>query len=147
MWRVLGVVAALGALSLVAAACGGGDSGNGGEATKPPATTAPSATQPPSNGGEPSNANTIVGKNTLFDKTEITVSAGTVTFTFDNQDEGIVHNLAIYKGTDAKGENVGATDLEAGLIQQELTVELEPGTYYYQCDAHPATMYGTLTVE
>ena len=90
---------------------------------------------------------TVVGSNTLFDVTEISAKAGPITITFKNQDGGILHNIAFYKGEDATAELAGATELTAGPVEQTLTLTLEAGSYYYQCDAHPATMSGTLTVE
>jgi plastocyanin len=88
----------------------------------------------------------VVGLNTLFDVQELTAPAGTITVVFDNRDGGIVHNIHFYRGTDATGEDIAATELEPGPVVQELTMELEPGEYFYVCDAHPATMTGILTV-
>jgi plastocyanin len=81
-----------------------------------------------------------------FDKNSVTVSAGSVKFTFDNQDSGIPHNLSVFKGSDASGTALGKTDIAAGPIKQTLTVELTAGSYYFQCDVHPATMNGKITV-
>lgn len=89
---------------------------------------------------------TIAAKNTTFDKSTLRAAAGTVTITFDNQDSGVTHNLRLFRGTSASGTSVGATPLTSGPDTQTLTVNLTPGTYYYQCDAHPTTMSGTLTV-
>jgi plastocyanin len=88
----------------------------------------------------------IVGANTLFDKDELEAPAGTITVRFDNKDAGVVHNIHFYKGDDAKADTLATTDLEAGPVVQEVTFTAEPGEYYYQCDAHPATMSGTLKV-
>jgi len=37
-------------------------------------------------------------------------------------------------------------DGEAEAGPTELTLDLKPGTYFFQCDVHPATMLGTLIV-
>jgi plastocyanin len=69
-----------------------------------------------------------------------------VTVVLDNRDAGVVHNIHFFKGEDANGEEIAQTDLEAGEVVQELNMDLTPGAYYYQCDAHPTTMKGTLEV-
>lgn len=134
------------ALLATASACGGGD--DDAEPTRPGATAA--TTEDDGNGDDGDGAAseiTLVAKNTLWDKTELEAKAGEITFTVDNQDGGILHNLHIYKGADASGEDVKMTELEAGPVTQTLTVTLEPGSYFFVCDVHPATMEGTLQVE
>jgi plastocyanin len=84
--------------------------------------------------------------NSQFDLEQLAAPAGTVTIEFDNRDGGTVHNLHVFKGGDSDGESVGETELEAGPVTQTLTMDLEPGAYFYVCDAHPNTMSGTLTV-
>ena len=149
MRRLLGAAVVAGIVGLLAAACGGGgdDGGNGDEPTKPPAATAPASSTEPASNGEPSATVDLVEKDTLFDKTKLVAKAGTVTFNVDNQDAGIVHNLHIYKGKDNTGESMGATELEAGPGKQQLVLELEAGEYFFVCEAHPATMAGTLEVK
>jgi plastocyanin len=117
----------------------------GGVATATPATADETPTQPSGSGGGETVLQ-LVGANTLFDKDELDAPAGTITIEFDNKDGGIPHNVNVFAGEDATGESVGATELEVGPVQQTLTLVLEPGTYFYQCDAHPATMAGILTV-
>jgi plastocyanin len=120
----------------------------GGAATATPAaveraeaTTTASDTTPAAGG-----ALQIAGVGSTFDVEDLTASAGAVTIEFDNRDAGVVHNLHVFKGTSAQGESVDATDIEVGPVQQTLELDLEAGDYYYQCDAHPTTMKGTLTV-
>lgn len=153
--RATALLLMLGAALLTAAsACGGGgDDGGSQEPTKLPATagSSPAATADDgsSDDGDDDGASTItlIAKNTLFDKSELRAKAGEITITFDNQDGGIVHNLHVYKGQDATGEDVGATEFEAGPIVQTLKLDLEPGEYFYACNAHPATQFGKLIVE
>jgi plastocyanin len=126
-----------------------------GQATGTPAgqasatTAASTATTEPdggSNGGGGSTTLELVGLNTLFDKTKLEAPAGEITINFDNKDSGIPHNVHVHKGEKVSDPSVGATDLEAGPAKQTLKLTLEAGKFYYQCDAHPATMNGILTV-
>src|SRR5207248_11487136 len=95
----------------------------------------------------PTAALTVVAKNVKFDQTNATVPGGPVTIAFDNQDNGVLHNLRIFQGTDASGASVGATDQTAGPVTQQLQVNLTQGTaYFYRCDVHPDQMKGNLTV-
>jgi plastocyanin len=143
------------ALSAFAVACGGGDDdgddgGNGGNGAQPTAVATEDSNgdngdDGNGDGGE-GNEVTLVSKNTLFDKSELEATAGEVTIIHDNQDGGIIHNVHVYKGSDADGEDKGMTELEAGPVVQELELTLDEGEHFYVCDSHPATMSGTLTV-
>lgn len=115
-------------------------------AASPDAGETPAETPSNGNGGGEAQEFTIVGLNTLFDETEFEATAGTIKFTFENKDGGILHNLAFYEGEDATGELVGATELKTGPATDVIELEFAAGTYFFQCDAHPATMAGTLTV-
>ena len=98
-------------------------------------------------GGPPSTE--IVAEDVEFDTDEITVPAGApVAVTLDNRDDGVVHNIAFYTDDSAE-ELIAGTELEPGPVMQDLDFEApaEPGEYFFQCDAHPATMTGTLVVE
>jgi plastocyanin len=147
------VVAVLTIVAGAAAACGGddnGDDGNGGAPTTAATEPANGNDNGDDNGDDGDNDDgelTLIAKNTLWDKTELKAEPGEVTIEVDNQDAGIVHNLHVYAGSDATGEEVGMTELEAGPVKQTLTFTAEPGDYFYVCDAHPATMAGTLTIE
>jgi plastocyanin len=81
-----------------------------------------------------------------FTKDELEAAASPFTVLFDNDDAGVVHNFAVYESEDNLDEPLGATDLETGPVTQELTLDLEPGEYYFRCDSHP-NMEGTLRVE
>jgi plastocyanin len=115
-----------------------------------PASGPPPTQAPPTATSEPSTdvpgVIDLIGVASEFDREEISAPAGSVTINFDNQDAGVVHNVHFFAGTTASGESVGETDLEVGPVEQTLTMELTPGEYFYQCDAHPTTMKGVLTV-
>ena len=89
----------------------------------------------------------LVAKAVVFDESCLAAPADqTITLMFDNQDAGTTHNVAIYPtGDGAKAVFTG--DLEVGPTMTTYTVKgLPAGTYRFQCDVHPATMSGTLTV-
>ncbi len=90
---------------------------------------------------------TIVGQNTQFQTTSVTATAGAVTIHFDNRDSGVVHNLHVFQGANAQGTSVGQTAFAPGPVQQDLQVNVSAGSYFFQCDAHPTTMKGTITVQ
>ncbi len=113
-----------------------------------PTAAAPPGTQQPSGGGA---SVTIVAKNLAFDQTDITVKAGQeVTVTFDNQDNGIPHNIhfAMDSGYSQTIDNA-KTDVATGPAKQTLTftAPAQPGSYFFRCDVHPTQMKGTLTVQ
>ncbi len=89
----------------------------------------------------------LVASNILFDKKELKAVAGDVTIEIDNQDKSVPHNLHVFSGADATGTSVGKTEMEPGPVSQSLAVKLTKGAYFFQCDVHPTTMTGTLTVE
>jgi plastocyanin len=124
-----------------------------GNATAPPGSPAPgpSSPQPSPSGpppGQPEAAPIpLIAKNFTFDKTSLTFEPGkTVVINFDNQDAGLPHNFALY--TDST--------LKTVIYRGEMTTGPEkkryefaapaPGTYFFQCDYHPAQMKGTATV-
>jgi plastocyanin len=89
----------------------------------------------------------IVGIDLEFEIEEISAPPGVITVEFDNRDGGVVHNIHFFEGDDNNGESVARTKLEVGPVKQTLTFEVQLGEYFYQCDAHPSTMTGILTVE
>ncbi len=80
-----------------------------------------------------------------FDTQCLVADAGKpFTVTFDNPDP-IAHNFDLM--TKAAGTQIGATELLPGPVTKTLDVDtLDPGTYYFQCDAHPTSMFGNLVV-
>lgn len=109
----------------------------------------------PTPGGTPAGPVTeltIIAKKVAWNLSTPSAKAGsTVKLTIDNQDNGIVHNWALYTSEDAADAGEAAlasTGLEAGPIQQQLTFTVPPaGEYFYRCDVHPTTMTGKLISE
>lgn len=138
--RITAACAVLLATALVAAGCGDDDSDDtkaAGSKTTSTATTAAPETDAMDEDGEATVVEVGVVEGELkFDKTELTAPAGKITLKLDNTDT-IQHNIAV------EGES---SDLVAEGTT-EVTVDLEPGEYEFQCDPHAsAGMTGTLTV-
>ena len=91
----------------------------------------------------------LVAKDLKFDKRSIAASPGVqVTVTLDNQDAGILHNIAFYTNRNAtqtifKGELFPGP----GIKEERFTSPTTAGNYYFRCDVHPDTMNGTFSVK
>ncbi len=140
--RMVALGALAGAALLASAACGG-------STPAPAAQTSPgagAATAPAANAPAGPTSLTLVASNMLFDKAELKAAPGAVTITIDNQDTGIPHNLQVFKGSDNSGQSLAKTEVVTGPAKHSVTLELQKGTYFYQCDVHPTTMTGKLIV-
>ena len=110
-----------------------------------PPTSAPPAAECPKGGLElvaPAGAAA-----TGFTQTTLSAKADTdVTICFDNQDPAVQHNVDVFD--QQGGTSIAAGGILTGPAAELLDVPGQPaGTYFYQCDVHPTTMTGTLTVK
>jgi len=82
-----------------------------------------------------------------YDETTLTAKADTdFTICFDNRDPSVPHNVDVFD--QQGGTSIAAADILPGPVLDLLDVPGQPaGTYFYQCDVHPTTMTGTLTVK
>jgi plastocyanin len=141
--RMLIVLALAGAIF---AGCGGDDDEPETAATPSPtaeSTPADDGGSSPSGGGETVTVTSPDSGALEFDPTELTATAGEVTFDYSNP-SGTPHAFAIDGVDGAVGETVQDGDAPP------LTVELEPGEYEFFCPVgghRAAGMVGTLTVE
>ncbi|MEX1263799.1 MAG: cupredoxin domain-containing protein [Actinomycetota bacterium] len=97
-------------------------------------------------GGEGGEGVTVAAAALEFDTDTIELPAETpTTITFDNQEAGTQHNIAIY-GDDSLAEELFKGDLVTGPASVPYEVPaLAEGEYFFQCDVHP-TMTGIVVV-
>ncbi|MFY9195217.1 MAG: cupredoxin domain-containing protein [Methanoculleus sp.] len=111
-------------------------------------TTTPAATTTTVAAGGTATVD-LSAKNIAFNKSTITVPAGAdVTVDFDNEDDGIPHNFAVYTDSSAtdtifSGETITGPDTTT----YTFTAPSDPGTYYFRCDVHPEQMNGDFVVQ
>jgi cytochrome c oxidase subunit 2 len=119
----------------------------------PPPGGEPGASGEPGSSAEPTPAGAgegpvldITAKDLAFEPTSLSVAAQTpFNIDFDNQDNGVPHNVAIHEGS-ASGNEVFRGDVFNGVASMVYNVPaLGAGEYAFVCTVHP-TMTGTLTV-
>lgn len=86
---------------------------------------------------------TLIAENLAWNVECLVVPVGTtVSFTVDNRDESVQHNLSI-SGKSGRGE----TPIAAGPVVQSLVYEATTvGKHLFLCDPHAGTMRGDLWV-
>ena len=99
--------------------------------------------------GGPAPTFTLVAKDLKFDAKEITVEVGkAAVILVDNQDAGVLHNLAIYLSESSAKKSepaLFASQTLPGPVQERLQLTMEKaGTFFFRCDVHPTTMAGKL---
>ena len=90
----------------------------------------------------------VVAQGLQFDTDCLAAPAGEAfTIDFDNQDQGIPHNVAIYTAPPPEGETLFQGETFPGPATQTYQVDAieEEGELYFHCDVHP-TMSGTFVV-
>lgn len=102
---------------------------------------APSASAPVAGGGL-----TITAHNVAFDTSDLTVPASGGKLSFVNQDS-TTHNFAVFKDKSATDQLFKSPDVSANQTVELTLPKLDKGTYYFECQYHPTSMNGTLTVK
>ena len=91
----------------------------------------------------------ITARNLAFDRRTITASPGAdMTVVLDNQDSGVLHNIAFYTNRSA-GTKIYVGELTAGpgKLTEKFKAPASAGNYFFRCDAHPDQMTGTFVVK
>lgn len=86
----------------------------------------------------------LAADNTAFSTSTINLqeAGGDATIDFTNNDS-VPHNVHIFSGTDATGATIfTGTVVSPGASATYKVTGLQPGTYYFRCDIHPAIMTG-----
>lgn len=89
----------------------------------------------------------VMAEGYSFSTETITVPAGSeVTIEFDNRDDGVPHNVAVYTDSSAS-EAIFVGDIVTGPGQATYTFTApeSPGNYFFRCDIHPS-MHGAFIV-
>jgi plastocyanin len=115
---------------------------------QPAGGSAPAATPVPATAAPPAPAPqvvTIVAKNVSFPTNRFDVTAGVVTILFDNQDDGVQHNIVVF---DPDGNKVAETEVVAGPAERQVSfTAASPGRYAFKCTLHPLQMTGAFNVQ
>jgi plastocyanin len=98
--------------------------------------------------GGPVNV-TVVARNLSFDKRTINASPGAdMTVVLDNQDSGVLHNIAFYTNRSAATKiYVGELTAGPGKLTEKFKAPATAGNYFFRCDAHPDQMTGSFVVK
>lgn len=89
----------------------------------------------------------VDAKDVAFDKNCLAAPSGKAfKIDFDNT-ENVAHNVAVFKGNDANGQNVFRGEVFTGPREVNYDLPaLQPGAYFFHCDVHPQAMKGKLIV-
>ena len=114
----------------------------------PTVTSSPTTTASPTPTTTPTSVTIdLVAQNMAFNKSTITVPAGTsVTMNFNNKDS-VPHNFALYTNSSAATMIFRGQTIINDTIVYTFTAPSTPGTYFFRCDVHPTSMTGTFVVE
>jgi plastocyanin len=103
---------------------------------------------PPAAAGQPVTVD-LLAKDLSFSPRTIRAAVSVeVTVRLDNQDSGVLHNVAFYETPQAQ-EEIFVGELITGVAQIEevFTAPARPGTYFFRCDVHPDLMTGSFIVD
>jgi uncharacterized cupredoxin-like copper-binding protein len=144
MKKLVALLALFALVPFALAACGGDDD-NDVPAPPEPEVEAPEPDDAPVPGEETVQVSADPDGALAFEEDSLEVSAGEVTFEFDNP-ASIPHDFVI---EDADGNDVAQTDVITN-DSDSVTVDLEPGEYTFYCSVpghREGGMEGPLTVD
>ena len=83
-----------------------------------------------------------------FDKSTITVPVNArVALNFNNKDNGIPHNFALYTDSGAGTSIFVGNVITSGTVTYTFAAPSKAGTYFFRCDIHPTSMSGSFIVQ
>jgi plastocyanin len=90
----------------------------------------------------------LTAKDLELQPAEVTAPAGSdIVLTFDNEDAGVPHGLALYRDA-AHTVTLGTAEVIVGPAHQVFQIAaLAPGRYQFSCVVHPTTMVADLVIE
>ncbi|MGH2681132.1 MAG: cupredoxin domain-containing protein [Actinomycetota bacterium] len=106
------------------------------------------APAPPSEGCEPTGRTLqVTAQGIAFDTNCLAAPAeDPFEIVFDNQDQGVPHNVAIYTDSTA-AEALFQGETFTGVAEETYPVDpIDAGDYFFRCDVHPTQMTGTFVV-
>ena len=111
----------------------------------PSPTVSPTPTPPPTPAGEVTV--TLTATSLSFNPKTITVPAGSrVKINFENQDSPLIHNFALFRDSSATQSIFVGESISARSATYEFVAPTQPGTYYFRCNFHAASMNGGFVV-
>ncbi len=114
------------------------------ESPQPSASSVPGQ---PSAGASSSAGLSLTAKNVAFSTSQLAAPASKpFTITFDNEDTGVPHNVAIYSSAGSSNVLFRGTIVTGPTTTTYDVPALPPGTYHFQCDVHPQQMNGTIVI-
>jgi plastocyanin len=97
---------------------------------------------------QPATSFDLVAKNNKFEPTVLVAKAGAdIKISLDNQDNGTLHNVAVYTDTSAKENIFRGEAFQGKKVVDENFKAPEAGVYYFRCDVHPDAMHGTFVTK
>ena len=109
-------------------------------------TKAAASSAAPAPAAASTNGLSITAHNVAFDTSDLTVPASGGKLSFVNQDS-TTHNFAVFKDKSATDQLYKSPDVSANQTVDLSLPKLKKGTYYFECQYHPTSMNGTLTVK
>jgi plastocyanin len=143
--RVLPQAAAT--LALAAIAVGGTALALRGRPTTAPAAPAAGPAMPAATCSPDGRVLRLTATGFTFDEDCLAAPTGeAVRIVFDNQDEGVPHNVAIYADPGATRQLFAGEEVTGPATVTYRVPPLEAGTYLFRCDFHPQQMQGAFVV-
>jgi plastocyanin len=98
-------------------------------------------------GGGGGGAVTLTAAGVAFDTDSLSLTAGEGGDVHFVNDDSVAHNFSIYEDDSATKDLFKGAETAGGSEADYSIPALDKGEYYFQCDLHPGSMTGTVTVE